>query len=184
MVKKKLPIHNNKPKILLGHRGTKENNHIKILKKLDKYDPDKFDIYVLLSYGDKEYISVVKEYIMNNHCQNVHIIDKFMQYPKYIEFLSTIDIGIFDGDTSYALGNIGILLHFKKTLYLNPNGVIAKALNNENGPYKDVNKIGNMQYEDFIRLVAYRKDYVSDLEPQSIENKIANWKKLFQDFEN
>lgn len=172
-----------KKKILLGHRGTEENNHIDILKKLSNYDSKKFNVYIPLSYGDKEYIQSVEEYVKNNNEGNIIIIKQFMEFAEYAKFLSEMDIAIFDGYTSYALGNLGIILFFNKTVYLNENGVIAKALESENNTYRKISDIGKISYESFSKPMLYPTDYASDLCIMSIEDRIKNWNKLLSDFD-
>lgn len=173
-----------KKKILLGHRGTEENNHIEILKKLSRYDSKKFDIYIPLSYGNREYIQEVENYVKENTTGNIILIKEFMEFPQYAEFLSQMDIAIFDGYTSYALGNLGIILFFKKTIYLNDKGVIAKALESENNTYRSIADIGKISFEDFSKPMIYPDNYISDLCIMPIEERIDNWNKLFSDFAN
>ena len=188
-LKKKLDLekkgnYKSKIKILLGHRGTEENNHIQILKQLQKYDSNRFIVYIPLSYGDKKYINKVQEYVNNNNDENIVIMDQFMEFSEYAKFLSQIDIAIFDGHTSYALGNLSILLYFNKTIYLNENGVIAKALESENNEYKKIKDIGKISFEEFSKPMFFSQNYNSDLCIMSIQDRIKNWNKLFSDFEN
>lgn len=175
-------VSRHKTKVLLGHRGTEENNHIEIIKKLNVYDPEKFDIYVPLSYGNQQYIQKVEEYIENNSKGNIITLKDFMPLQEYIEFLSTIDIAIFDGYTSYALGNISLILFFKKTIYLNENGIIAKTLEIENNKYRKISDIGNIAYDEFAEPMIYANDFHSDLCIVSPEEQIKNWNQLLSDF--
>lgn len=171
-----------KKRILLGHRGTEENNHIEILKRLSKYNSENFDIYIPLSYGEEKYIQNVEKYVKENSKGNIVIMKQFMKFSEYAEFLSTIDIAIFDGYTSYALGNLGIILFFNKTVYLNENGVIAKALESENNDYKKISDIGKTSFEEFSKPMKYPANYTSDLCIISTEERIKNWNKLLADF--
>ncbi|MDY3846126.1 MAG: TDP-N-acetylfucosamine:lipid II N-acetylfucosaminyltransferase [Eubacteriales bacterium] len=172
-----------KKKVLLGHRGTSENNHIELLKKLKVYDPEKFEIYVLLSYGDKEYIDKVKKFIEDENYSNVTVIDKFMQFEDFARFLSCMDIAIFDGTTSYALGNISIMLYFKKIIYLNSDGIICKAFDGENSPHRLTSDIGKITFEQFIEPIKYPDDFSSALIPDDIKTRTDKWKKMLADFD-
>lgn len=148
-----------------------------------KYDSKKFDVYVPLSYGNTDYIKIVEEYIKKNNPGNIIIIKEFMEFPQYAKLLSEIDIAIFDGYTSYALGNLSIILSFNKTVYLNEAGVIAKALNIENNKYRKISDIGIISFEDFSKPTIYPQNFKSDLCIMSIEERIINWNKLFSDFD-
>lgn len=178
------PIYNEKKKVLLGHRGTKENNHIEILKMLDAYGSDAFEIYIPLSYGDQEYIQNVINYVNISGMKNVKIIKEFMEYPDYIKFLSTIDIAIFDGNTSYALGNLSILLLFNKTIYLNEHGVIAETMDKEGTRYNIISDIGKISVEHFLELMVYPSDFKSDLCVKSTQDRVSNWKRMFEDLDS
>lgn len=173
-----------KKNILLGHRGTEENNHIEILKKLDKYDSKKFDVYVPLSYGNVEYIKKVEQYVSKYSKGNIIIIKEFMDFPEYAKFLSRMDIAIFDGYTSYALGNLGIILLFNKTVYLNEKGVIAEALKREGSSYKRIDDIGNISYEKFVEPDNCVRENTSDLCLKPMEDRIMHWKQMFSDFDD
>lgn len=179
---KRCTITNERKKVLVGHRGTEENNHIEILKKLEKYDPEKFEVYIPLSYGDKKYIEKVERYISDNCKKNVVVVKKFMEFHEYVKFLSQMDIAIFDGNTSYALGNLEILLFFEKVIYLNETGVIAKAFDMEKSPYRRISDIGGYTFEKFSEVMEYPENFSSDLSVMSMEDRLMNWKKLFTDF--
>ena len=168
--------------VLLGHRGTEENNHIELIEKLSCYDQNKFKLYIPLSYGNRDYIEKVEAYVEGLHRKNIVLVKKFMEFSEYAKFLSKMDITIFDGYTSYALGNIGILLFLNKTIYLNENGVIAKALESEGNVYKKITDIGKIPFNDFCKPMLYKDDFKSDLCIMSIEERIKNWNRMFLDF--
>ena len=168
--------------VLLGHRGKPEGNHIEILKILQKYDQSKLNIYVPLSYGDEKYISYVKNHIECKNYKNVHVIDNFMPFDKYCQMLGNMDIGIFDGTTSYALGNIGLMLAMKKTIFLRNGGILQKTFYTEGVPYKPIDEIPNMTLNTFIQSLEYNVDKCALAAHGRFELVIDNWKKLFSDF--
>ena len=179
---KKRVIKNEKVKVLLGHRGKPEGNHIKNLDRLKKYNSKLFDIYIPLSYGNEEYISKVKEYIYENAITNVIIIEDFLPYDKYVEFLSEMDICLFDGETSYALGNIAMLLAFEKTIYLSKEGILKRAFDLEKIPYRIIEDIDNLNFEEFSSKLIYNSDNYSLTTRGDYQQSINKWKKLFEDF--
>ena len=93
-----------------------------------------------------------------------------------------MDIAIFDGNTSYALGNLEILLFFEKVIYLNQTGVIAKAFDMEKSPYRLISDIGCCTFEKFSEPIKYPENFSSELSVMSMEDRLMNWKKLFTDF--
>ena len=167
--------------ILLGHRGTPENNHIEILKRLERFDKRELCIYIPLSYGKPEYINCIREYINKKNYGNVVVINEFLDYKEYASLLQTMDIGIFDGYTSYALGNIRILLFFRKTVYLRDSGVLAEAFKYEGVPYKSIEQIESMTFEEFIEPVKYIENGARLLS-QDVDGSKRNWDHFFDVF--
>lgn len=167
--------------IALYHRGTVEGNHIEILKKLERFG-DKIRVYVPLSYGDKEYIEKVKTYIKENSSDNVIIVDKFMEYEKYVTFMNKMDIAVFDCVTSTALGNVVVYLFLKKKMILNRNGVIKKAFDEENIPHSCVDELDTISFEEFSKKTDYPENAHYDMMPLGKKKSIEAWKKILTDF--
>lgn len=176
-------IQNDYFKVLLGHRGTHENNHIEILYQLEKFRNEPIQIYVPLSYGNNEYIEKIKEYIRNYHWDSIIIIDQYLNYDAYLQLLNSMDVAIFDGCTSYALGNISILLFFNKTIFLNRDGIISKVLDEENTQHRYIDELEKCSFEEFIRCTEYNMNKPSDLSAAPYQTMIDNWKLIFEDFD-
>ena len=177
------PEKKEKINVLLGHRGKSEGNHIELLKKLMQYNTY-INIYIPLSYGNKDYISEVKKYVsqLNDPC--ITVISDFMKPEDYARLLCKMDIGIFDGVTSYALGNISMMLEFHKTIYLKENGVIAQAFRKENIPYKNIENIGRVDVDEFIACFPEGDfdDRNMKLMPVSKNSMEERWSRVFEDF--
>ena len=169
--------------IMVGHAGNEIDNHINILKKMKKYENNNIMIYIVLSYGNEEYISEVKRYIKNEWSNKVEIIDNFLPIDKYNNLMSKMDIVILDGKKSYALGNIGMLLNLGKTIYLNEDGIIKEAFDKENIPYRCTNEIGNVSYDSFSNLKSYELKNESSFIYRNSNDVICSWKKMIEDIE-
>lgn len=167
--------------VALYHRGTEDGNHIEILKKLSRFG-DKIRIYVPLSYGDKEYIEKVKAYIKENQKGNVIVVDEFMEYEEYVSLINRMDIGIFDCTTSTALGNVAVYLFLRKKMFLNRDGVIKKAFDEENIPHRFVDELDTISFEEFTKKADYPDGVHYDLMPMGKTRAIEAWKKIIEDF--
>lgn len=167
--------------VLVGHNAWDHDNHIEILKKLAKYG-DEIKIYVPLSYGNENYRMKVEKYIENNNPGNITIVKEFMPYDEYVKFLNKMDIAIFDGDRSYALGNIAVLLLLKKELFVNRNGVIKEAFDEDSIPHKCVDEIDDMELNDFIKDIEYPESMGESMLPYDRERAVRAWKTLFKKF--
>ena len=105
-----------------------------------------------------------------------------MPYYDYVKFLNKMDIAIFDGNMSYALGNISVLLLLKKKLFINRNGVIKEAFDEDSIPHKCVEEIDNMELADFIKGIEYPENMGDSMLPYSRERVMRAWKAFFKEF--
>lgn len=170
-------------KVLLGHSGYANDNHIEILKKLKKFSKENMEIYMVLSYGDIRYINTVRDFVEKEQIDNIKIIDEFMPYNDFVDFLSGMDIAILDNDKSYALGNIAWLLYFKKKIFLNRNGVIKRAFDIDGVPCMCTDEIDEMTFNEFVETLKF--DGVdSEMITHGYEYDINDLKKLFFELEN
>lgn len=104
--------------IQLGNSADSSNNHMELLKKLERYKNEDIKIFTPLSYGDKKYAKEVIE-LGNKIFGNKFVaITEFMTFNKYLEFLGDIDIAIFAHKRQQAMGNIITLLGLGKKVYI------------------------------------------------------------------
>lgn len=131
--------------IQIGNSADPSNNHFDILRKLEKYKLKNIKIYCPLSYGDMEYAKKVIKEGEEIFKDNFIPLSEFMEYDKYLEFLSKIDIAIFAHDRQQAVGNITSLLSMKKTVYLKGSVTTYKMLKDLGIKVKDFNKFENLE---------------------------------------
>lgn len=167
--------------VALYHRGTVEGKHIEILKKLKRFG-NKIRIYVPLSYGDEKYIEQVKAHIKNNSYDNVVVVDEFMEYEDYVSLINRMHIGIFNCDKSNALGNVAVYLFLRKKLFLNRNGLIKKAFDEDSIPHRFVDELDTISFDEFVADAGYPKDISYELMPLGRKKSIEAWAKIIQDF--
>ncbi|WP_351124378.1 TDP-N-acetylfucosamine:lipid II N-acetylfucosaminyltransferase [Shewanella sp. T24-MNA-CIBAN-0130] len=104
--------------IQVGNSAEISNNHIEVLEALRKYKDEDIKIFMPLSYGDNKYASevIIKGRDLFGD-KFVPLID-FMPFDKYLEFLDSIDIAIFNHRRQQAMGNTITLLGLGKTVYV------------------------------------------------------------------
>lgn len=159
--------------VMVGHSGHQVNNHIPILEDLKKFKNEKIKVYVIASYGVPNYIEAIRKKGMDIFGKKFVFIDEFLQYDQYVTLLNEMDIVIFDGKNSYALGNLGILILLKKKVFLNEKGKIKKAFDIDNLPYACTSEIKNMSFDEFSKTAIYLSN---NNEPKSYESRINEWK--------
>lgn len=104
--------------IQVGNSADPSNNHIEVFEKLLPYKNDDICIYVPLAYGNPMHAQrVIKQGVEWFSDKFVAQTD-FMPFPKYLEFLGTIDIAIFNHKRQQAMGNTISLLGIGKKVYM------------------------------------------------------------------
>lgn len=170
--------------ILVGHSGVPFNNHIEILKSLKKFERYNIRIFLLLSYGgDAAYIKEVVDYVKENWPQKIEIISDFMSMPKFIDFCSKIDVAIFDGKNSYAVGNVTILQSMRKKLFFNRNGLWHRAYEEKECPHCCTDELKNMSFDSLRTPLNYQKDVYEGLDKMNFDDLLDGWKKLLYSLE-
>ena len=169
--------------ILIGHSGYANDHHINILKSLEKFRNENIQIHMILSYGDKDYIKSVEDYVGSNWSTKVIIHKNFMKFCDYIKFLSTMHIAVFDATNSYALGNISWLIKLKKTLVVNRNGVIKKAFDRDNVPYICSDDLKDISFDELIKERDYSK--MNDgMKILTYNQNVEMWRKCLTELDN
>ncbi|MPM73824.1 TDP-N-acetylfucosamine:lipid II N-acetylfucosaminyltransferase [bioreactor metagenome] len=165
-------------KIMVGHSGYSNDNHFEMINLLSKYKDEKIKVCFILSYGNNEYITNIKKYALQMLGSKALFIEKFMPFDEYATFVNQIDIALLDGKESYALGNIAMLLFFRKKVFLNEKGIIKKAFDYEKLPYKCTKEILNMNFSDFSHAEIYDENISDNIMPHSYEYDLCEWHKI------
>ncbi|MBK5002887.1 TDP-N-acetylfucosamine:lipid II N-acetylfucosaminyltransferase [Pseudomonas sp. S31] len=114
--------------IQIGNSADPSNNHLEVFDVLKKFSGSEYKIYVPLSYGSQEYAQLVTKTGSELFgAKFVPMID-FMPYEQYLDFLSKIDIAIFNHRRQQGMGNIINLLGLGKAVYLDSSTSSSKTL--------------------------------------------------------
>ncbi len=143
-------------KVLIGHSGYYTDKHLEVLEQFKGLDLTGIKLYLLISYGQEDYIREIKNYVSENGLQeNVVFVEDFLPIAKYNYLISKMDVGILNGEGSYAIGCFSRLITDSKKIYLNKNGVLAKALDVVNIPHFYVQDIKKNGINEFVKKVEY-----------------------------
>lgn len=139
--------------ILVGHSGFKIDNHLEALEKLSRFSDNDIKVFLPLSYGDFEYIKEVTKKAKELFGNKAIIITERMEYLQYAEFLSKIDIAIFNQVFSSALGNFSLLLFFNATIFFNSQSCFVESFKqNQIFDFMTVEQLENMTYEELLNV--------------------------------
>lgn len=150
--------------IQIGNSADPENNHIEILEILKKYKNENIKIYAPLSYGEKEYALKIKQYGESIFKEKFVAILDFLKPDKYAEYLSNIDIMIFNHKRQQGLGNIFALGYLNKKIYLR-NDISSWNYLTEDLKLVvyDIQSIENEEFETFKRnTILHNKEKIKN----------------------
>ena len=157
--------------ILLGNSADPANNHISVLKSLQRLK--NVTVYCPLSYGESDYAENVIKQGKDLLGENFIPLTEFMDQNKYLELLDSIDVGIMNHYRQQALGNIFALLTLGKTMYINSRSPVFKFLESKGIVVHKTEEIQfNMKLElDEDNIKNINKEIVFDInsEIKSIE---------------
>lgn len=136
--------------ILLGNSATPTNRHTESLEILRKYNSEDIRIYIPLSYGDKEYAKSVAEYARGIFGDKVVILEKMMNTEAYNDFLSTMDIAVFNQNRQQGVGNLTYMFQSGVKIFLNDDNPLCEYYTELNLPVNSINTIPEMSFDEFI----------------------------------
>ncbi len=120
---------NNKPnlgaKIMIGHSGAPENNHLDVFQKLHELNPNS-DRKILspLSYGNGKYLQVVKKRGIELFGNRFESLETFIPRELYYKKLAEVSVAIFNHKIQQAFGNVLGLIFMGAKVFLNPENPI------------------------------------------------------------
>lgn len=166
--------------IQIGHSSTRILNHIDVFESLYKFKDENIKIHIPLSYGDEKYCNEVEKKAKYLFGDKVVIIHDFMPIAQYMDYLSTMDIAIFNTSRQIGLGNINPLLYMGKKIYMPSGSVMFDYYRSIGINICDYNKIKNMNYLDFIKPLSMYKtrECIVNIFNNKYK-KIEMWEKVF-----
>lgn len=163
-----------------------DTSHCYILKQLEKYKNEKIRVFLSLSYGPQENIERVRDYVKNECAdwkEKIEFVVDFLPYEQFLEFIAQMDIAIFNMNNSNAMGNISLLLYFRKKLFLNSRGVICRAFDQYKIPHGIVDEIWEKKYVDFSSPLHYPSVIDSSILPHSYDDSVKEWNDFLEALE-
>lgn len=122
-------------KILLGHAGVPENNHLDLFQKIKSLKTER-SLICPLSYGIPVYIEKIDSQGRLLFGDQIEFLTQFLPRDEYYQKLAEVGFAIFDTLVQQAFGNILGLLYLGVKVFLNE----------ENSIYHQLKKMGLMVY--------------------------------------
>ncbi|MBY8275700.1 TDP-N-acetylfucosamine:lipid II N-acetylfucosaminyltransferase [Vibrio fluvialis] len=114
--------------VQIGNSSDPRNNHLDVLERISDSVKRNISITLPMSYGDKQYSSKVEKYLKDKDDFDFFILKKYLTYDEYNNYLSSVDVAVFNHDRQQAVGNIIALLSLGKKVYIRSDITTYKFL--------------------------------------------------------
>ncbi len=141
-------------RILVGHNAYHFNNHIQSLSSLNTFKDDDIELLLPISYGGdsifngKKYKDFLISHAKRSFGDKAIFIKRFFEQSEYTDFLSMIDVAIFNAERQSGLGNILKLLYMDKKVYMNKNNPLFSFLTDKGFVLLDVDDLEDTSIDD------------------------------------
>lgn len=169
--------------IMVGHSGTHQDLHCEAVDALRKFENQGVKLHIMISYGNPQYIEKVKSYVTEHWHGEVEFFEKGLQYKEYAEFMNKMDAIVYHTAVSTGLGNLSMAVFLRKKMFLNRNGVIARAMESDGIPFHYTDELEKMTVDDLRRKESYEVSESATLAARSYEESVERWKKIYRDLE-
>ena len=170
--------------IIAGNSAQRPNNHKGIFRMLAYLKDADIEILSPLSYGDDEYRNAVIRLGHKIFGNKFKPIVDFMSIPKYIEFLASCDVAIFNHNQQAAMGNISLLLRLGKKVYIREDTAMWEHFRHnmkyDVSPVSELRSITLQQLADFPQELAYNNIHIAE-EYAAGTQAVTQWRKVFDD---
>lgn len=170
------PVYNGVSKILIGNSATATNHHIEVFQTLEKFREEAIEIYAPLSYGDMKYRDQVIEAGISMFGEKFHAITEYMSSDDYLDFLSQMNIGIFNCDRQQATANIDYMLKMGKKVYLRDGTSMYERYVKKGFEIGIVCNIEKEDIDSFISFSGYSDNCQVADEWDAYKDALEEWK--------
>jgi len=168
-----------KIRVMVGHSATATCRHRETLEMLSKY-AGKVEVFCPLSYpNDQDYINSVIEIGKRLFGDDFYPMTDFMRYEEYVEFLNTVDIGVFNNSRQQGMGNITNLLYLGKKVYLSSDNTIGKSYHAPEYYIFNTDEIDRADFLSPLSELESKNNQEKIRYKFSDENFYIEWRKVF-----
>lgn len=164
-------------RVLIGNSATLSGRHKEAIDLIAKYASYGVQVYLPLSYGNVNYAQKVANYGYEVFGGHFHPLMEYMPKSEYSQFLSTIDVAVFNNERQQGLGNLYQLLLSGAKVYLPENSDLYTHFFQLGFKVFPIGSISSANYYDFRYLDEDDRAHNSYLaDPEEIWRRwVNNW---------
>lgn len=147
--------------IQIGNSADPSNNHLEILEKLAPFRDRNIQLFAPLSYGNKFNAEKVINKGHELFGDKFVALTEVMSFKSYLEFLSSIDIAIFNHRRQQAMGNTITLLGLGKTVYLRSDTTQWELFKDKGILVRDFEELTDLDFDHNLNNIEKIKEHFS-----------------------
>lgn len=175
--------------VQVGNSATLSNQHMGALDMLSKYRDRNIQIFMPLNYGPEGYEQYASDVIAYAESifgkEKVVALRDRVDGPTYLEFLSKVDVGVFNNNRQQAMGNISQLLLLGAKIYIRSDVSMWSHFESLGCLLDSFESIETQSFDELIEYESDRREAnVSIIEKRhAIEEKVRAWRAIFAGME-
>ncbi len=165
--------------VLLGQSCYPYNKNIETLQLLEKYK-DEIDVFCIAGYGENGYIEKVQQEGKRIFGERFHLVDKFMPYTEYVDFLNIMDVAVYGMEIAGSYDTLRILFWLGKKVYLKKDSPLDLMTRDDGFHVFDYYQIQQTSVDDFFECKVVEENYLLSCEEFDKPKIIDRWRGLFE----
>lgn len=163
-------------RILVGNSSTRTSQFEDAFERLKAYRDENIQIYVTVSYGDKEYAREIAKLGKDIFGKKLIPLLDWMAPPDYAALLNSIDIGVFNHKRQQALGNIYHMLAAGKKVYIRSDGAMWSFFNSTlKTDINDACDLGKICFDELAKPINGRLNHEKVAGQLGLPNLVRMW---------
>lgn len=139
-------------KFLLGNSADPSGNHLDAIRFLKKKVKAPFDLYCLLSYGDRAVSNRICKYGNQELGERFHPVKEYMDREKYVGFLNDMDMILMFHNRQQAAGAIMTSLSLGKPVFMKSQSPLYQQIASMGiRSVHDVSRLDSLDLHDVVR---------------------------------
>jgi dTDP-N-acetylfucosamine:lipid II N-acetylfucosaminyltransferase len=176
------PINTGTLRLLVGNSASPSNNHISVLKQLEKYAGEDIRVICTLNYaGPQDYIDDVIAHGRKSFGEKFEAITEMLTKQQHNQLIESVDACIFSHDRQQGLFVVYAMFAYGKAVFMKRKITSFSFLTELGFSLNETDNIDGLNWQDFLLLISLKTNNLALLKNTLSEEALApQWIKLMK----
>lgn len=167
--------------IQIGNSATLTNQHVHVLKILERFKNENIQIICPLSYGNMEYAEQITKKGTELFGTKFVALREYIPLSEYYKLLSNVKVAVFNNDRQQAMGNINAALALGCKVFIRSDTPMWKTYNERGYFISDVDELAHVDFNELIEFPDDKIENNIECYNRNAEHEIAKkaWAEVF-----